>query len=138
MFYKGRGTWVDKAIRWWTKSDFSHVELDCGPYGSFSSSIRDGGVRFKEIDYIPGHWVPVDVYVPDTSSLIAFCRSVSGKKYGLWDVFRFVVPWWRNKKDEWFCSEVVLRALQEGGRFKGYDPSRVSPGDLYELVRHKK
>ena len=26
-FYKGRGNWKNKIIRWWTKSKYSHAEL---------------------------------------------------------------------------------------------------------------
>ena len=26
-FYKGKGSWKNKIIRWWTKSPYSHVEL---------------------------------------------------------------------------------------------------------------
>ena len=26
-FYKGKGNWKNKVIRWWTKSPYSHVEL---------------------------------------------------------------------------------------------------------------
>ena len=26
-FYKGKGNWINKIIRWWTKSNYSHAEL---------------------------------------------------------------------------------------------------------------
>ena len=26
-FYKGQGNWLNKIIRWWTKSPYSHAEL---------------------------------------------------------------------------------------------------------------
>ena len=26
-FYKGKGNWKNKIIRWWTKSPYSHAEL---------------------------------------------------------------------------------------------------------------
>ena len=29
-FYKGKGDWVDKVIKWWTKSQYSHVEVEDG------------------------------------------------------------------------------------------------------------
>ena len=41
-FYKGKGDWVDKLVRWWTKSQYSHVEVVVGNTW-ISSSPRDGG-----------------------------------------------------------------------------------------------
>ena len=26
-FYKGKGNWINKIIRWWTRSNYSHAEL---------------------------------------------------------------------------------------------------------------
>ena len=44
-FYKGEGDWVDKLVRWWTKSQYSHVEVVGNMW--VSSSPRDGGVNAK-------------------------------------------------------------------------------------------
>lgn len=45
-FYKAKGDWVDKVIRWWTSSKYSHCEVVIGDEW-FSSSPRDGGVNAK-------------------------------------------------------------------------------------------
>lgn len=137
MFYRAKGTFLDRAIRWFTKSPYSHVEIDFGAEngGSFSSSFRDGGVRFKDIDFKEDRWDEIKVYVDDPAAALRFARSVVGKKYGTWEVVRFLFPFMRERKNEWFCSEVCLRAIQEGGRFRAVNPSRVSPGDLAKILR---
>lgn len=54
-FYKGEGDWVDKVVRWWTKSQYSHVEVIVGDTW-YSSSPRDGGVRSMQMeDYNAEH-----------------------------------------------------------------------------------
>jgi hypothetical protein len=61
-FYKGQGQFFDKCVRWKTGSPYSHCELIVDGI-SYSSSIRDGGVRGKVITFNPESW---DIYtVPD-------------------------------------------------------------------------
>lgn len=58
-FYKARyGTWADKTIAVTTLSKYSHCEIVFSDGMCASSSIRDGGIRFKRIN-LSDHW---DVY----------------------------------------------------------------------------
>ena len=47
-FYKSPKTWLDKGIRFFSKSPYSHCEIILGEY-AYSSSGRDGGKRRKSI-----------------------------------------------------------------------------------------
>ena len=40
--YKARGNWINRFIRWWTSSQYSHCELVINGT-CYSSSVRDGG-----------------------------------------------------------------------------------------------
>ena len=56
LFYKARGTALDRLIRWWTDSPYSHVELvlakqEDGRLLCASAHPQDGGIRFKGKEY---------------------------------------------------------------------------------------
>jgi hypothetical protein len=67
--YKGkRGGFAgafDASVRWWTRGPYSHVELVFSDGMSASASARDGGVRFKRIDFKPEHWDFIDLSVDE-------------------------------------------------------------------------
>jgi len=46
-FFKGKGSLLDKIIRWVTKSKYSHIEILIGDIW-YASYAEDGGVRAKE------------------------------------------------------------------------------------------
>ena len=46
-FYKAKGNIIDKSIRLWTRSKYSHCEIVIGE-NWYSSSPRDKGVRAKQ------------------------------------------------------------------------------------------
>ena len=140
-FYHGRGgTWrqrlQDRAIRWRTGGPMSHVELIEGraEYGvpalCLSASGRDGGVREKLITLRRSHWTLV--YLDrDPTTPADFIRQRIGARYDykgllLSQAFRVGGHW----SDRWFCSEVVVDAL---------DWPTVghlwSPNDLFDAVK---
>lgn len=46
----------------------------------------------------------------------------------------FVVPWARNDKNDWFCSEICSEILIRLGRLQKLATSKISPNDLYRHV----
>ena len=60
--YKASGNWLNRLIRWWTGSQYSHCELvirgTC-----YSSSIRDGGCSGRQTPLaLPAHsWDVIDL-----------------------------------------------------------------------------
>lgn len=151
-FYKGKGNWVDKLIRFVTRSPYSHVELILEPKlkspiggssggtnavrngGSkavtcYSSSARDGGVRIKAIILNPDHWDLVDIewYVGD--HIERLFADLAGSKYDyLGLAFSQFFNWRRHCQTRWFCSEIIAFALGIP------NANSYSPGDLKALV----
>jgi hypothetical protein len=145
-FYKKRGTIVDKTIRWWTRpqkwkifsrSKYSHTEIVFSDGIFFSSSGRDGGVRFKEIEPSQTDWdfIEVPMKSDDEEKVRQFCKLQNGKKYD-WRAIFFsqFLELNRENSRRWFCSEICLRALQEVGFFTDEKASEFSPQELYELL----
>ena len=141
--YKGRrdGAWYrpgvaaarlsDWIIRTLTGSPYSHCELavPCadGQYDCYSSSIRDGGVRFKTMPLPPEKWdlIPVDVNPEQVYEALA---ATFAAKYD-WLGATGVIARWRHDKRKWFCSEWCAMALGLA------NPERFSPGSLAEYCR---
>ena len=126
--YKGkRGGFAgafDAAVRWWTRGAYSHVELVFSDGMAASSSTRDGGVRFKRIDFKPDHWDFVEVD-GDEEYARAFIAERVGQGYDYFGLFGFV---WRPHSGSallWFCSEIVLGALKFGDPWQ-FNPNMVA------------
>ncbi|MEL6587359.1 MAG: hypothetical protein AAFQ50_11975 [Pseudomonadota bacterium] len=131
-FYRGKGTFADKVVKFATRSPFSHCELirsDTKPrrgetHTCISASGRDGGVRIKDIELKDPKW---DIYAvpfarPDTWDRAA---AELGKPYELWTMFASqLFNFRRNSRNRWYCSELVAHAL----RLRM--PHAKSPGDL--------
>jgi hypothetical protein len=125
--YKGKrgGTagFFDAAVRWWTRGPYSHVELVFSDGVSASSSMRDGGVRFKEIEYHPDRWDFVEID-GDEKAARAWFTANEGARYDWLGLFGFVWRPGNGKGRRWFCSEAIAAAL--GMK----DPWRFCPNTL--------
>jgi hypothetical protein len=130
--YKGkRGGFAgafDAAVRWWTRGAYSHVELIFSDGMSASASARDGGVRFKDIEYHPDRWDIIEID-GDEEYARAFFEKRVGLKYDYFGLFGFV---WRPHSGSallWFCSEIVMGAL------KFDDPWQFNPNMVGAIAR---
>lgn len=130
-FYKGEGNWVDKIIRWWTKSQYSHVEVVVGDMW-YSSSPRDGGVRSMRMeDYNAEHWDIIGYPGVSASDVFDLFRKTKGSKYDFIGIlFSQVLPIGLHSSTKWYCSEWAAELK--------YNNTNISPQELYELVSNKK
>ena len=147
-FYNGRdnGTWLDRLIaghdRGADKGPFSHVELvfnrTPGTYDlCFSSSWRDGGVRFKRIRLDDARrWTLIELPVSRQRAALVrdWCLRRLGGRYDVPGVLAFKLPLVRQGLNWWFCSEICTAALQQAGLFAAIQPHRVSPNRLHRLA----
>ena len=126
-FYKGPGDITDKAIRWYTDSEYSHVELVIENMW-YSTSPRDLAVRAKKIAPRDGHWDYVEVDV-DELSVASLYAATKGAKYDfLGIVLSQFMPLDIHSRKRWFCSEFCAEAL------KLKDSNKYSPEDLYKYA----
>ncbi|WP_312488698.1 hypothetical protein [Massilia timonae] len=127
-FYKGTRPGLagiyNRLVRWWTRSEFSHVELVLSTGDAWSASFADGGVRNKPIDVDTANWVVIDLPAGLEQSAEAWFRAHRGAKYDLLGNLQFVLAPIPHSKSSWFCSEAVAAALGIP------DPWRYAPGTL--------
>jgi len=132
--YKGRTRLFDRAVQWWTRSTYSHCELVfstdrngesvCG-----SSSYLDGGVRIKNMVLDPTKWDIVDLPGFDAVRASKWFDVHAGQRYDVLGLFGFVLPFMRDDRSRWFCSEACAAAIGLG------DAWRYSPGALAALAK---
>jgi hypothetical protein len=138
-FYKGVSVnrWhrlQDTAVRFATRSAYSHVELIAGNalHGDaalcLSSSGRDGGVREKRILIKPESWDLVGLNIlPDGP--VGFIRDRIGAGYDYKGILlSHVLALGRHSKDQWFCSEIVAASLGL------QQPQQISPQSLFDII----
>lgn len=129
-FYKGRDTFLDRLVQWWTNSTYSHCEIVIGDM-AYSSSPRDGGVRAKKIAFTPEHWDFVVVPDANVGQVLQWFEQHAGAKYDWLGLLGFVIPHRFNWPDRWFCSEACAEAL---GFTKSWE---LAPCDLFHLLADK-
>ena len=128
-FYKGRTRLFDRAVQWWTRGPYSHVELVFSDGIAASSSVRDGGVRLKRIEWKPERWDFVDA-IGDEGAARRWFEAHVGQRYDYLGLFGFL---WRpngGANRRWFCSEAVAAALGMT------DAWRFCPNTLYVVQVH--
>lgn len=171
-FYKAAmGKPWDKVVAWKTHSPYSHVEM-CFPEipagadppiskyvegdgkanGTlcYSSSPRDGGVRFKYINLQSGKWDLVNVALLPTPDALAtvtsYCQTLVGLQYDWLGIIGFALPFGEHDDKDRFCSELAVDVMQHPAMFSRLWPRvsvnirdavrwKTSPGALYKLVR---
>ena len=117
-------------IRWWTKSPYSHCELVVDGV-AYSSSVQDGGVRAKRIEFNPAHWDFVDLPWADPAAVLRHFRRTDGEPYGWTDLL------WRQNFNRpgdsigSFCSEWCAAALGLS------NPQQYSPGTLGDYCKSR-
>lgn len=138
-FYKGRskniwGRVMEGAIRFVTRSPYSHVEVTPGvafpdtTHVCYSSSGRDGGVRTKEIFLSQENWDLITI-PGDEKSLTEYFSLYIGAKYDyIGIILSQLCAFGRHSKSRWFCSEIIASAL------KIPQPQRISPQILHDFV----
>ena len=128
------------AIRFFSRSIYSHVELVANGAMPVSSSEQDKGVRWAPwISGNPEKWDRYEVIdVTNEEDLVVWkwCHLQIGKKYDWRGIFQYAFPHIRNKSgdlDRWYCSEFVQAAIaQIRPELKKHVPK--SPGNMIKLL----
>lgn len=136
-FYVAKyGDCWDKIIGWFTKSKYSHIEIHFSDDWCFSSSPREGGVRFKRIE-LDHRWEIIDLDIPleKEIEIKKWCLNQVGKGYNWFSLFTHIVNYlwffdWKEERNYWYCSELCAYVLDkfEIMEFSSY---RIDPGKIY-------
>ena len=107
-----------KVIRWWTTSQFDHVEIALGNENSIGAKPK-GGVQIRPLSVEKdSKWCvcrPVGRLTnKQKNNILNFAHSQIGKKYDYLGILGFAID--RNIEDSnrWFCSEFVDKCFDVG------------------------
>ncbi|MBF0785417.1 enoyl-CoA hydratase [Muribacter muris] len=137
--YKGKGDWVDRLVRFFTKGKYSHCEIaierhqfqsgDYYPiisYECYSASPRDNGVRCKKINLTDRlTWELIELEGITESQIKAYFERTKGKQYDLWGAIGVVLGF-KQKRDKFFCSEWCFNALRNSDQGWRFSPNQLA------------
>jgi uncharacterized protein YycO len=143
IFYKAKyGDLLNKIIALWTLGKYSHCELVVKEtellYITYTSHIAYGGVVCRTISKTSDEWDVIDLSKFDLNKekAVNFCKSQIGKGYDLKAIFlTFVIPFKKQDRKKWFCSEFVTEALKASGLNIDKKSFRIHPNKLYKILR---
>jgi hypothetical protein len=127
--------WINRGIRWVTRSIYSHSEICVGnPHEGavwcVSSSGSEGGVRGKVMKLSAERWDVLPMPWVTPKDLDDFYQANKGSGYDYLGTARFLLPWlFGPSANRWFCTEVVAAIAG----FK--EPWRFSPADFHIVVQ---
>ena len=129
--YKGKKHLFNRAVSWWTRGPYSHVELILDDGISVSSSFMDGGVRYKHIDYTSTeNWDFIDIG-SEPEGIRDRIYEILDQKYDWMGLIGFVFRRVGDDRKKKFCSETVMYLL-------GYSDSwRFDPNTLAAVFNKK-
>lgn len=134
--------WFSRAIRWFTKSQWSHCFLildDILWQDALIFEASAWGVRISL-------WSKYASHKTETFSINKICSSKClykflGAKYGYFQILGDIIAKiFRLKHNpctkDYVCSEIVLRFLKENDftEFEKLDPNLASPEDIYKII----
>jgi hypothetical protein len=128
---------VNRAIRFFTKSAYSHSEIClgdpfAGPVDCLTSAGTEGGVRIKRMQLNPDKWDVIALPHVSEGAAWHFLADNAGQPYDFIGCVRSVLPFVRGEHPrKWFCSEVCAEVM---GITEAW---RMHPGVLHSVAIHQ-
>ena len=144
-FYKYSKSFFWKLICWkqdnlpWRYARYSHTEIVFEDWQSFSSSEQDWWIRFKKIDFKKENWDFIEIKISEIkyNKILDFCKKQDWNEYNwLWIFFAQICNFNKKWNWDWFCSEIVTRALQEWNILCCENSLFTSPWQLAVLLEN--
>lgn len=131
-FYKGEGDFLNKVVRLFTRSKYSHCAIVAHSI-EYSSTSRMGGVYAQRmvIPYDVKEWDIVPVYIP-AQDVVAFYNRTKHCKYDYLGALGLVFTVFKQKKSRYFCSEWCAECLRLD------KPHKYTPDSLYKRLNKQK
>jgi hypothetical protein len=146
-FYKGKGDFVNKIVRWWTKSPYSHAELvlnDAETWLSISPFLKAQVSSRKKLQHNTDEWdfYKIDITKEQHDTIEEFYELTKGCGYDwIGMILSQFLPCRIKHKRRWYCSEWIAYALRISGAIdwktiKIFDRCDLSPAILHNMLEN--
>lgn len=144
-FYKADGDILNKIVRLWTKSIYSHAELvfpETKTWMGITPLLKSKINAVKKTTYNPDEWdfVELEISEKQYENIMEFYEYTKGHGYDwIGMLLSQFLPCKIKHNHRWYCSEWIAYALRISGIIdwrviKIYDRKDLSPAVLYDLV----
>jgi hypothetical protein len=144
-FYKGKGTWINSVVRWWTKSIYSHAELvlpDGVSWLGISPFLKSAITKRIVFEHNPDKWdlLDIDISEEQYEMIMQFFEDTKGQGYDWFGMLLSqFLPCKIKHRERWYCSEWIAYALRIACVFNWrairlYDRNDLSPAILHDLI----
>ena len=148
-FFKGEGNCLNRIVRWWTKSAYSHAELvlpDGITWLGISPFVKSKVASRKKliIDYGEWDFLSISVTQEQVDIIMEFFEDTEGHRYDwIGMLLSQFLPCKIKHKKRWYCSEWITYALRIACVFdwrliKIYDKKDLSPAVLHSIITNNK
>ena len=148
-FYKGKGNILNKIVRVWTKSRYSHAELILDDEKTWISiSPKLGSKIANTVPLLVDHtqWDIIELQVDEGQyqTILEFYDETAGCGYDwIGMLCSQFLPFRIKARNRWYCSEWIAYALRiaciiDWKIIKIYDRKDLSPGVLHNIVQKVK
>jgi len=144
--------WIDTITGWWMHAGrkpavcFGHAELRFSDNKAISIT-REQGVHYEQrvlskCNY--STFFKIAVTAREEAAMQRYAQEIYEEKPTfnllgmLWNFAPFTSSCAVHRKNTYFCTELLVKILQEGGVFLGVDPSTVSPNKLFDMCVQSK
>ena len=145
-FYKGKGNWKNKLIRWWTKSPYSHAELilpDRVTWISISPLLTSKVESRTKETHTKENWdiIELSITQEQLDVIMEFYQATKGSGYDwIGMLMSQFLPYNIKRKGKWYCSEWITYALRvscviDWRLIKIYERADLSPAVLWNIIR---
>ena len=138
---------IDTITGWWMHAgrkpslSFGHVELRFSDNKAISIT-RGQGLHYEQralskCNYSTFFKIAVSAY--EESKMQRYAQEIYEQKpsFNLWGMLWNFAPLTSyctiHRSNAYFCTELIVKIIQEGGLFLGVDPSKISPNSLYDM-----
>ena len=144
-FYKGDGNILNKIVRWWTNSVYSHAELvipETSTWMGITPLLKSkiNAIKKEECNMADWDFIDIEISQSQYNNIMEFYEDTHGHGYDwIGMLLSQFLPCKIKHKNRWYCSEWIAYALRISGIIdwrviKIYDRKDLSPAVLYDLV----
>jgi hypothetical protein len=131
----------DNGESWTSTTQFDPATLIYPSAPDMAALKRTNGPLLRQINFPGWEYDFTEVHLDDAQKLQVYrwCvetidQSIKDQAGYDWNgIARFVLPWMKEHRADWFCSEAVVAALQTAGMFRGLKAWTISPNRLWKL-----